>query len=54
MEDRIKKLYEELDFLLNNAPVEGDCTNKENTMYSDMANLKESIFDVIYAKEERL
>lgn len=43
MNERIKKLYEELDFLLNYAPVEDDCTSQENAMYSDMANLKESI-----------
>ncbi len=43
MEDRIMKLYNELDFLLNNSPVEDDCSDEQNEMYSDMANLKESI-----------
>ena len=37
MKDRLKN---ELDFFLNNAPVENDCAKEENEMYSDMANLK--------------
>lgn len=45
MNERIRNLYEELETLLNLAPAEEDCTDKENDMYSDMANLKESIFD---------
>lgn len=43
MEERIRKLYKELDFLLNHAPIEDDCSDAENEMYSDMANLKNSI-----------
>lgn len=43
MDDRIDKLYKELDYLLNHSPVEDDCTDEENQMYSDMANLKISI-----------
>lgn len=43
MEERIRKLYKELDFLLNHAPTEDDCSDAENEMYSDMANLKNSI-----------
>ena len=37
---RLRKLYHEVDFLLNNAPAEEDCTDDENDMYSEMANLK--------------
>lgn len=40
---RIKKLYEELDHILNTAPIENDCTDEENQIYSDIANLKNSI-----------
>lgn len=47
MEERINKLFEELDTLLNTAPVEEDCTDKQNAMYSDMANLKESIYEYL-------
>jgi len=43
MGERIKKLYKELDFLLNHAPIEDDCSDAENKMYLDMANLKNSI-----------
>lgn len=47
MKDRLNKLLEELDYFLNHAPIEDDCTNAENEMYSDMANLKNSIENVI-------
>lgn len=47
MNERLQKLMEELENLLNQAPVEDDCTEMENNMYSDMANLKEAIFDVL-------
>ena len=50
MNESIKKLYEELEFLLNHAPVEDDCTSEENEMYADMANLKESIFYAVIDK----
>lgn len=43
MKERLNKLVEELEFFLNNSPIEDDCTDKENKMYSDMANLKNSI-----------
>ena len=48
MEERLTKLYKELEFLLNNAPVESDCTDEENRMYSDMANLKNSMEDAVW------
>ena len=47
MEKRLNKLLEELEFFLNHAPIEDDCSNAENEMYSDMANLKNSILNVI-------
>lgn len=50
MNKRLNKLIEELDSLLNMAPIEDDCTKNENKMYSDMADLKGSIETVL---EER-
>lgn len=50
MDERLRKLEKELNSLLNMAPIEDDCTPKENEMYSDMANLKNSIE---YVLEER-
>lgn len=50
MDERLQKLEKELDILLNTAPIEDDCTKNENEMYSDMANLKNSIIMVL---EER-
>lgn len=48
MEERFIRLYAELEFLLNNAPVESDCTDEENKMYSDMANLKTSMEEAVW------
>ncbi len=48
MEERLRNLYKEIDFLLNHAPVEDDCTDEENEMYSDMANLKNSMENAGY------
>lgn len=48
MEERLKKMYKELEFLLNHAPAEDNCTDEENEMYSDMANLKNSMEDAGY------
>lgn len=50
MDERLEALEKELDNLLNMAPIEDDCTKNENEMYSDMANLKNSIAMVL---EER-
>lgn len=47
MEKRLNKLLKELEFFLNHAPIEDDCSNAENEMYADMANLKNSILNVI-------
>lgn len=47
MNKRFNKLLEELESLLNYAPIEDDCTDKENEMYSDMANPKNSIEAVL-------
>lgn len=47
MNERFSKLLAELEFFLNHSPVEEDCTDKENEMYSDMANLKNSIEAVL-------
>ena len=47
MKERLTNLLRELDFFLNYSPVEDDCTDKENEMYSDMANLKNSIEAVL-------
>lgn len=46
----VKSFGKELDSLMNMAPIEDDCTKNENEMYSDMANLKNSITAVL---EER-
>ena len=50
MEERMEALYKEIETLLNLAPVEEDCTDEENRVYSDMANLKESMFDAGYGR----
>ena len=47
MKERLTNLLREIDFFLKNSPIEDDCTNKENEMYSDMANLKNSIEAVL-------
>lgn len=48
MNERLIALYKEIDTILNNSPWMEDCTEEENKMYSDMANLKESMFDAGY------
>ena len=47
MKERLTNLLGELDFFLNNSPIEDDCTDKENEMYSNMENLKNSIEAVL-------
>lgn len=37
MKERLTNLLGELDFFLNNSPIEDDCTDKENEMYSGLA-----------------
>lgn len=43
MNDRLDKLYNELEYFLNHSPFVEDCTDEQNQMYSDMADLKNSI-----------
>ena len=50
MKERLEVLYKEIDTLLNLAPAEDDCTEEENKMYFNMANLKESMFDAGYGR----
>ena len=50
VDERLEALEKELDNLLNMALIEDDCTKNESEMYSDMANLKNSITMVL---EER-
>lgn len=40
---RMKRLYKELDYILNTAASVDDCSEEENQIYSDIANLKNSI-----------
>ena len=47
MKERLTNLLGELDLLSNPSPIAADCTDKENEMYSDMANLKNSIEAVL-------
>lgn len=51
MDERLRKLYRMLDSVLNLAPNECYCTDEENEMYSDMANLRSSMFHLGYDKE---
>lgn len=44
-DNRLVNLYKEILFLLNHAPSEEDCSEEEDEMYSDMANLKVSMED---------
>ena len=41
--ERFEKLYKDVEFFLNNAPVEDDCTDDENEIYCELANLKNVI-----------
>lgn len=46
--NRLKALYTEVEALLNMAPCEDDCSEQENEVYSEMANLKEALFDLLF------
>lgn len=48
MDKRLKDLYQEIKTLLNMAPCLDDCTDQENEVYSDMANLYNSLYDAGY------
>lgn len=50
MKERLEKLYKELDFLINNAPIEDDCTEEESMMYFHMSNLYDSMTDAGYGQ----
>ena len=47
LKNELKDLYNKLISILIEAPSEDDCTYEEITMYEDMANLRESLEDVI-------
>jgi len=49
MEERLKNLYHEITTLLNMAPSMDDCTDEENEIYSDMANLCNSLCNAGYS-----
>ena len=38
--------------LLNNAKNEEDCTDKENELYDELANIKEVIYDFLEIEEK--
>lgn len=46
-ENRLNELITELDYCIDHAPIEDDCTDAQNKMYSDMDDLKNSIEAVI-------
>lgn len=43
---RLRALYDEIEYHLNTAPIEDDCSKEENEMYADMANLKNSLVNL--------
>ena len=49
--DNLKNLLWKLQDILENAPAEEDCTDEENTMYTDMTNLVESMNEYLSKKE---
>lgn len=48
MNERLIALFKEIDVLLNLAPCEDDCTDEENEIYAEMANLKNALFNAGY------
>jgi uncharacterized protein (UPF0254 family) len=40
-------LLKDIEKLLQSAPDENDCSDKENAVYTDLANLKQSLFDYL-------
>lgn len=54
MDERFERLYKEIEAILNMSPAEDDCTDEENQVYSDMANLKDSLFDLGYGRTENV
>lgn len=51
MKNRLCALYKEVESLLNQSPSVEDCTDLENAVYSDLANLKNSLFNAGFANE---
>lgn len=51
MKERYKRLYNELEFLMNYAPVMDDCTDEENLMYHNMEKLRISIENCGYVEK---
>lgn len=43
--ERFRTLFDEVGELLNNAPAENDCTDEENAVYSELANLQDALVD---------
>lgn len=41
--ERFQKFYKEVEFFLNNASAEDDCSIEENEIYCELANLKNAI-----------
>lgn len=44
--EKFERLYEELDRVLAVTPAVGDCSEKENTIYSKVAELRDLLFDL--------
>jgi len=51
--ERFQKFYKEVEFFLNNAPFEEDCSNEENSIYCELANLKDAIEDYQHSKKKK-
>lgn len=51
MNEELKKLMDELENFLDEAPEEDECTYVENDMYDEMANLKMAIREVLEERE---
>ena len=45
--EKLYDLYLTISGILNTAPEEWECTDKENELFSDMANLKETIEELL-------
>lgn len=49
MEEQLKNLYQEIVSLLSMVPCLDDCTDQENEILSDIANLYNSLYDAGYS-----
>ena len=52
MEEMLKNLYKQIEDILSLVPDEEDCTQEENEVYIDMANLKNSLEDAGYIQDK--